>query len=189
MTSAASSITRTPRRRASSCSASISTSEPGQCVGMIARVRGPMRASTCARSMLRVTRSQSTKTGVAPTLTIMLRTVKKLCAHVMTSSPGPISASCSATSTAAVAEFRTRTGRPSQNRESSRSNASTQGPLVMWPERKTWATSAIVSSSSSGLANLRCGRLGIRNLCSRNEPHADDDETDPEPTGQRDVFA
>ena len=98
---------------------------------MIARVRGVIAASTAARSRLRVTRSQSTNTGVAPTLTIMLRTVKKLWAHVITSSPGPIPASCSATSTAAVAEVRTRTGRPLQKSESDASNRRTQGPLAM----------------------------------------------------------
>jgi hypothetical protein len=51
---------------------------------MIARVRGPMRAATAARSMLRVIGSQSTKTGVAPCLTIMFGTAKKLCAQVIT---------------------------------------------------------------------------------------------------------
>ena len=92
----------------------MSTSEPGQWVGITAFVRGVIAASTCARSMLRVTRSQSTNTGVAPTLTIMLSTVKKLCAHVMTSSPGPTPATCSATSTAAVADVKAFTGRPPQ---------------------------------------------------------------------------
>ena len=96
-------------------SASMSTSEPGQCVGMIAFVRGVIAASTWSRSMLRVTRSQSTNTGVAPTFTIMLRTVKKLCADVITSSPGPMPATCSATSTAAVADVSAFTGRPPQN--------------------------------------------------------------------------
>ena len=77
---------RRPRSRAGRAaararsSASMSTSEPGQCVGMMARVRGVIAASTAARSMLRVTRSQSTNTGLAPTLAIMLSTVKKLCA-------------------------------------------------------------------------------------------------------------
>jgi hypothetical protein len=38
-------------------------------------VRDVIAASTAARSMFRVTRSQSTNTGVAPTFTIMLSTV------------------------------------------------------------------------------------------------------------------
>jgi hypothetical protein len=60
---------------------------------MIARVRGVIAASTCARSTLRLTRSQSTNTGLAPTFAIMLSVVKKLCAGAITSSPGPTSAS------------------------------------------------------------------------------------------------
>src|SRR5215831_2664188 len=104
--------------------------------------------------MLRVTRSQSTNTGVAPTLTIMLSTVKKLCAQVITSSPGPTPASCSATSTAAVAEVSAFTGRPPQNSDSDRSNVWTHGPLVIQPERSTLPTPATVASSSTGPANL-----------------------------------
>ena len=114
-----------------------------------------MRARTCARSRLRVTGSQSTNTGVAPARTIMLSTVKKLCADVITSPPGPIPQSCNATSTAAVAEVSTRTGRRSQKADSCASNFCTQGPLAMWPERRTASTPAMVVSSSSGLANLR----------------------------------
>jgi hypothetical protein len=116
-----------------------------------------MAASAAARSMLRVVSSQSTNIGFAPTLTIMLSTVKKLCAEVMTSSPGPMPQSCSATSTAAVAEVSARTGRPSQKRDSSASNFCTHGPLAMCPERSTSVTPATVSSSMSGLANLRYG--------------------------------
>ena len=85
----------------------------------------------------------------------MLSTVKKLCADVITSSPGPMPASCSATSTAAVAEVMAFTGRPPQNADSARSNACTRGPLVIQPERSTSATPAMVASSSTGPANLR----------------------------------
>ncbi len=155
ITRAASSITRNLRPRASAYSASRSGSEPGQKVGMIARVLGVIAASTAARSRLRVTRSQSTKTGVAPTLTIMLRTVKKLWALVITSSPAPMPASCSATSTAAVADVSTRTGRPPQNSESDSSNRRTHGPLARCPDRRTSPTPAMVASSSTGPANLR----------------------------------
>ena len=80
--------------------------------------------------------------------------MKKLWPQVITSSPGPMPASCSATSTAAVADVSTRTGRPPQNADSAASKRSTQAPLVMWPERSTSATAAIVASSISGLANL-----------------------------------
>jgi hypothetical protein len=85
----------------------------------------------------------------------MLSTVKKLSAHVITSSPAPMPQSCSATSQAAVAEVSTFTGLPPQNADSAASNFCTHGPLAMWPERSTSATPAIVASSRTGPANLR----------------------------------
>ncbi len=69
--SAASSITRSLCFAASSYRPSMSQGRPAKCVGRIARVRGPIRAATAARSRLRVPGSTSTNTGVAPTLTIM----------------------------------------------------------------------------------------------------------------------
>src|SRR6185437_14149503 len=185
---------------------------------MIARVRGPIRASTAARSMLRVTRSQSTNTGVARARTIMFRTVKKLWPQVITSSPGPISASCSATSTAAVADVSTRTGRPSQNSDSAASKRSTKMPLAMWPERSTSPAAAIDASSSNGLANFSgCVPPTLAAVAAalppggaqfapwdgpaalmvplrspsttRDEKDAGDDEADPEPALHRHRFA
>src|SRR5690242_11911051 len=160
---------------------------------MIARVRGPMRAATWSRSMLRVTRSQSTNTGFAPTFTIMFSTVKKLSAQVMTSSPGPIRAICSATSMAAVADVSTRTGRPSQCAESAASKRSTHGPLVTCPERSTSVTPSIVASSINGPANfiipLSGGARACRSRAPRDQPHAEDDEADAEPALHRDRFA
>src|SRR4030095_13321338 len=102
----------------------------------------------------------------------------------MPSPPGPTSASCSATSTAAVADVSTRTGRPPQNCDRSRSKFSTQGPLAICPERKTSATPAIVSSSRYGAANLSGGPI----LGARDEPDADDDEPDAEPSRDRDAL-
>ncbi len=101
---AASSITRTPARRASAYSRSRS-SGAFQWVGMSARVAGVIAASVAARSWLRVTRSQSTNTALAPTISMTLAVAKKLCAEVTTSSPGPMPATCNATCSA-------RTGRP-----------------------------------------------------------------------------
>src|SRR5487761_2286710 len=167
----------------------MSTSDPGQWVGMIARVRAPMRASTWPRSMLRVTRSQSTNTGVAPTLTIMLSTVKKLWAQVITSSPGPMPASCSAISTAAVAEVTARTGRPAQKSDSAASKRSTQGPLVMCPERSTSPTAAMVASSMTGLANFSAAAAAMGCSALRDHPDADDDEPDAEPALDADRLA
>src|SRR4029077_17193694 len=112
----------------------------------------------------------------------MLRTVKKLWPQVMISSPAPISSSCSATSTAAVADDRTRTGRPSHNVESAASNRSTQGPLVMWPERRTSPTAATVASSIKGLANFSGGVSLIGGVSAAgDEIDTGNDETDAEP--------
>ena len=90
----------------------MSTGSPPKCVGMIARVRGVIRASAAARSMLRVARSTSTNTGVAPTRAIVFGAAKNVCAGVSTSSPGPTPTSRSAISSAAVADETTRAGRP-----------------------------------------------------------------------------
>ena len=122
---------------------------------MMAFVRGPMRAATWARSRLRVPGSTSTNTGTAPTFTIMLGAAKNVIAGVITSSPGPMPATCSASSRAAVADATTRTGRPPASVESAASNALTLGPLVIQPERSTAATSAMVASSSVGRAKGR----------------------------------
>jgi hypothetical protein len=61
--------------------------------------------------MLRDSRSQSTKTAVAPHLRIMLPTEKKVIAEVTTSSPRPMPQTWKATSSAAVADVNTRVGR------------------------------------------------------------------------------
>jgi hypothetical protein len=128
---------------------------PAKCVGMIALVRGVIRASTASRSRLRVARSTSTNTGVAPDLTIMRGAAKNVCAGVITSSPGPAPTSCSAISSAAVADDTTRAGRPPWNTDSAASSAFTCGPLVIQPERNTSPTPATVASSSVGRANGR----------------------------------
>ncbi len=157
MASAASSITRSLCSAASAYNASMSHGRPPKCVGMIALVRGPIRAAVAARSRLRVPGSTSTNTGVAPTLTIMLGAAKNVMDGVITSSPGPMPATCSAISSAAVADDTTRTGRPPTVAASAASNAFTLGPLVIQPERSTSATSATVASSSVGRENGRCG--------------------------------
>ena len=124
-------------------------------MGRIARVAGVIAAPACARSRLRVSRSQSTNTGLAPTLVIMLAAAKKVCVGVITSSPAPMPHSCRATSIATVADVIERTGRPPQYTESDFSNASTFGPLAIQLLRMTSATQAIVASSITGRANGR----------------------------------
>ncbi len=112
----------------------MSHGRPAKCVGMIAFVRGPMRASAAARSMLRVVGSTSTNTGVAPTLTIMLGAAKNVIDAVMTSSPGPIPAMRSAISSAAVADDIDAHRSPAAPGPTARPRTpATLGPLVIQP--------------------------------------------------------
>ena len=69
--------------------------------------------------------------------------------------------SCSAISSAAVADDTTRTGRPPTLAASAASNAFTLGPLVIQPLRRTAATSATVASSRVGLAKGNEGMTAI----------------------------
>lgn len=57
---------------------------------MIAFVRGVMRLSICAGSMLYVSGKMSAKTGTAPTRLIAPAVAKNVYGVVTTSSPGPI---------------------------------------------------------------------------------------------------
>ncbi len=71
---------------------------------MIALVRAVIARSTWSRSMLAVTGSQSTKTGVAPQCSTVLEVAMKVIGVVMTSSPGPTSRPFRARNNAVVAE-------------------------------------------------------------------------------------
>jgi hypothetical protein len=123
-------------------------------------VRGVIAASICSRSMLRVTGSMSTSTGVAPTSRITLAVATQVSGVLITSSPGPTPARRSATSSVAVPELKARTGRPPQIAESAASKACTFGPLVIQPERSTSQTAAMVSSSIDGRVIGSMGSFG-----------------------------
>ncbi|MNC51844.1 hypothetical protein D3C75_1011540 [compost metagenome] len=56
---------------------------------MMALVRGVIAASIAVTSVISVSRSTSTNTGVAPSRVIMLAVETQVCDGVMTSSPGP----------------------------------------------------------------------------------------------------
>src|SRR5450432_274696 len=105
--------------------------------------------------MLREPRFTSTKTAVAPARSTTLPVTKKLCAGMMTSSPGPIPISSSATCMAAVAEVSARTGRPEKRAESSFSKAAARGPVTSHRVRSVSATAAIIASSMVGRAKGR----------------------------------
>jgi hypothetical protein len=81
---------------------------------MMALVFGRIAASMRSRSMLRVTGSTSTRTGVAPTSRITLAVATQVSGVVITVSPAPTFARRSATSRVAVPELKARTGRPPQ---------------------------------------------------------------------------
>ena len=90
----------------------MSHGKPPKCVGTMARVRGVIARAAASAVMLRVPRSQSTKTAFAPRFRIMFPTEKKVIAEVTTSSPAPMPHTWNATSIAAVAEVNVRTGLP-----------------------------------------------------------------------------
>src|SRR5438105_3091701 len=68
----------------------------------MARVRGVMAASTAAGSILNVSGSMSTNTGVPPALWIVPAVAKNVKGVVMTSSPGPRSSALRGRSSASV---------------------------------------------------------------------------------------
>ena len=72
--------------------------------GMIALVRGVIAASISSGSMLQVSGSTSTNTGVAPSSTIISAVATNVNGVVMTSSPGPMPSAISAISSASVPE-------------------------------------------------------------------------------------
>ncbi len=73
---------------------------PNRWTGMIALVRGVIFAAMPAGSMLNVTGSISTNTGMAPTRTMAPTVAKNVYGVVMTSSPGPMPSAIRQTSSA-----------------------------------------------------------------------------------------
>jgi len=71
---------------------------------MMARVRGVIRRSISAGSMLALRPSTSARTGVAPAWMMTLTVAAKVIAVVMTSSPGPTPAATRLRCMAAVQE-------------------------------------------------------------------------------------
>src|SRR5580692_1575502 len=128
---------------------------------MIARVRGVMAFSARFRSIVRVTGSMSTKTGLAPTSRTTLLVATQVSGVVITSSPCFTPAIRSAISIVQVPELKARTGRPPKYSESLASKAFTWGPEDSHPERRTSATPAIVASSIVGLVKGRNGSTSL----------------------------
>ena len=93
----------------------------------MARVRGPMAASTFAGSMPNVRASTSTKTGTAPWWSTAIAVATKVKAGTMTSSPAWIPAPISARCSAAVPLLVARQYREPTKAANSRSRARTSG--------------------------------------------------------------
>src|SRR5215831_19089425 len=141
-----------------SISASIRHGCPAKCTGMMARVRGVRRASSCFTSRFSVRGSTSVNTGVAPTWTITLAVAGKVMGEVMTSSPGPMPRATRPRCMAAVQEVTPRARRASRKRANSCSKRWVLGPVVSQPERRVSTTSA--SSSGPMLGRWKGRKLG-----------------------------
>ena len=115
----------------------------------MALVRGVTLRAASSRSRLKQTGQASTKTGVAPTRATQPAVAKKVNVGTNTSSPGPIPNAINASRIASVPEETPSACRAPVSASSSRSKASTSGPRMNCPLRKT-RRKASVSSASSG---------------------------------------
>src|SRR5919204_149264 len=140
------------------------------CTGTIAFVRGVIAFATSSGTIVQVSGSMSTRTGVAPVPRIAPTVAKKVCETVTTSSLGPTPSAFSASSSAVV-PLDTATHSPaSQARANSCSNAAVSGPLMKSCRSRTRAIAAWISpsierywalrstSGSSGTCRLVGGR-------------------------------
>ena len=152
---AASSITLSPRPRAIVMIASRSAAWPPKCTGSSALVRGVILLSIWLASMLRVSGSQSTSTGIPPRCSITAAVAVKVIGVVITSSPGPTPTASSARCSAAVHELTAIACLACAQAANSCSNSRTFCPVVSHPERRQVSTPSISSSPINGAANGR----------------------------------
>ena len=113
---------------------------------MIAFVAGVQAASTIDTSRLNVAGSMSTNTGRAPSRAIDPAVAKNEYGEVTTSSPGPIFSAISAASNASVPDDTPMACRTRSIAASSRSSASTSGPMMKRCESQTRVMAASTSS-------------------------------------------
>src|SRR5690242_4600804 len=105
-----------------------------------------MAASTASGSINKVLLSTSTKTGFAPRNIARLGVETHVSDGVITSSPGAICNASNATCIPAVAEASATASPIPQYAANADSNAAHFAPVVIQPERNTFATSAISAS-------------------------------------------
>src|SRR6184192_1270956 len=120
----------TSRARASGNSRSSAAICPYRCTGTIARVRGVSAAATAAGSMLKVSGSTSTKTGVPPALWIAPAVAKNVNGVVITSSPGSSRSALSASSSASVPLAHAMACGARQRLATAASSCTTGGPMT-----------------------------------------------------------
>ena len=140
------------RRRSSRSSAA-----PAKCTGTIRRVRAVTHRFTSRAFVIRVSRSTSANTGVAPRSTTRLTVETHVSDGVITSSPGPIPRACNSTCMPAVAEDTATACRQPVARANAASRSATRGPVVSHPDRNTPVTAAMSSCVSDGLHSGRKG--------------------------------
>src|SRR6266540_2780744 len=150
---AASSTSATPSGTTAS-SPSQSSGRPNRCTARTARVRRQTAREVCARSRFIVCGSTSTSRGIAPHSATTFAVAGNVYAGTSTSSPGPMSSASSATCSAAVPDDTATACHVSHTRASSRSNASTRGPIVSIPSSSTAATASASAAPTSGHASL-----------------------------------
>ena len=117
--------------------ASMSATWPYRLTGMMALVRGVIAASMRDASMLQVSASTSTNTGVAPSSTIISAVAAKVKGVVMTSSPRPMPKPIIAISSASVPLATLMQWRVPTKAASRSSISLTSGPMMYWPWSST----------------------------------------------------
>src|SRR5260370_17974941 len=137
---------------------SMSADWPKRWTGMIALVRGVMRVSASATSMLKVSGQESAKTGVAPTRAIHPAVAKNVNDGQITSSPAPISSAISASRIPSVPEETPMACGTSTTAARLRSRSSTSRPKMNWPEFSTHSNASFSFGASGAFWSWRSRR-------------------------------
>src|SRR5574341_213422 len=120
---------------------------------MIALVRGLSAGAICSAPVISVSRSTSTKTGVAPNNSIRFVVDTHVIEGVITSSPGPMPSADRVRCMPAVPELTATQCVVPICLANNLSNSVTLGPVVIQPERNTSVTAAISASPTAGRQN------------------------------------
>src|SRR5690606_56578 len=130
---AASSMTGMPWRAAMALTSSMSPTWPYSDTGMMALVRGVILASISDVSILQVSGSTSTNTGLAPSSTMTSAVATKVNDVVMTSSPGPMPSAIRDMSRASVPDATVMQWRAPLWAQRAASSSLTSGPMMYCP--------------------------------------------------------